>query len=186
MTTLTTFACAAGLAAALLGAPSQAQTPERRYTPMEAFALAAGSPFPLDALTTPDGRRLAAEALRGQPVLVNFFTRFCAPCIKEVPKLNQVQARHPELRVLAITPDSLPDAGRYIQQYGLNWPVAANAGDVMARQLHVSAFPSFALLDAQGRLITTVLAKQLGGEDGHATVEGIEAWVAAHLPRPAP
>ena len=119
-------------------------------------------------------------------MLVNFFTRFCTPCIKEVPKLNQVQARHPELQVLAITPDALPDAARYIQQYGLTWPVAADAGDVMARQLQVNAFPSFALLDAQGRLITTVLANQLGGEDGHATVEGIEAWVAAQLARPAP
>ncbi len=186
MTSLKTFALAAGLAAGLLCAASQAQTPERRYTPMEAFALPAGSPFPLDALTTPDGRRISAESWRGKPVLVNFFTRFCAPCIKEVPLLNQVQARHPELQVLAITPDALPDAARYLQQYGLTWPVAANAGDVMARQLHVNAFPSFALLDAQGRLITTVLANQLGGEDGHATVEGIEAWVAAQLARPLP
>lgn len=88
--------------------------------------------------------------------------------------------------MLALTPDSLPDAARYLQQHGLAWPVAADAGAVMSRQLHVTAFPSFALLDAQGRLITTVLANELGGEDGHATVEGIEAWVAAHLARPAP
>lgn len=88
MTSFRTIALTAGLAAALLCAPSQAQTPERRYTPMASFALPAGSPFPLEALRTPDGQRLAAETLRGKPVLVNFFTRFCAPCIKEVPQLN--------------------------------------------------------------------------------------------------
>jgi hypothetical protein len=62
----------------------------------------------------------------------------------------------------------------------LNWPIAANARALLFDQLDVQASPAFALLDANGRLLATVQANQLGGEDGHATVDGIEAWIDAH------
>ncbi|XLZ71460.1 hypothetical protein ABT364_05690 [Massilia sp. SR12] len=41
----------------------------------------------------------------------------------------------------------------------------------------MKAFPAFALLDVDGRLLATVQANQLGGEDGNATVKGIETWI---------
>ncbi|OWQ85690.1 hypothetical protein CDN99_21675 [Roseateles aquatilis] len=157
-----------------------ASAAERTYRALPNFSVAAGETFPLDGMTDPQGQVLPRKQLLGKFLLINFYTRHCAPCVKEVPKLNQVKARRADLNVLAITPDAKDEAGKYVQKHGLTWPVAADA-EKLFNQLKVDAFPAFALLDANGRLVATTFANQLGGEDGHATVEGIEAWVDAQV-----
>lgn len=166
---------------ALAGLQGAARAADIVYRPMSEFGIAIGAPFPLERLSDPSGRAIARERWQGKSVLVNFYTKYCAPCIKEVPKLNEVMRRRGDVHVLAMTPDPRAEAAKYVKQHDLRWPVAADAGAVMGKQLNVQAFPSFALLDAQGRLVATVMANQLGGEDGHATVEGIERWLDAQL-----
>ena len=169
------------IAVGLGSARSSAEAADAKYPLLSKFGVSVGASFPLDGLTDPAGLPHAKDLLKGKPLLINFYTRFCAPCIKEVPKLNLVQERRTDIKVLAITPDSRDEAANYVRQYGLNWPVAADADVLLSKQLKVEAFPAFALLDAKGRLLATVQANQLGGEDGHATVQGIEAWIDAQL-----
>lgn len=156
-----------------------------QYQPLPKFGIAAGEAFPLGVLADPEGMAIPADRLMGKALLINFYTRHCAPCIKEVPKLNRIMALRSDLHVLAMTPDSRDEAAKYVKQYGLQWPVAADAGPLLSKPLNVRAFPAFALLDAKGRLLATVYANQLGGDDGHATVEGIEAWLDAQLGNPS-
>ena len=167
----------------MLGAPSLtlAGEPGAAYRALPNFELAVGEAFPLDGLLDANGRAIARERLLGKPVLINFYTRHCAPCIKEVPKLNEVMKRRGELKVLAITPDPAAEAAKYVKRHGLKWPVAADAEVLLFNRLNVQAFPAFALLDDKGRLIAAVQANQLGGEDGHATVAGIERWLDVQL-----
>lgn len=162
-----------------------ARAAEVEYTQLPKFGVAVGEPFPFDALVDTEGKATGSDRWLGKSVLINFYTRHCAPCIKEVPKLNEVMKRRGDIHVLAITPDSGAEAGKYTKQYGLNWPVAADAESLLFKQLKVMSFPSFALLDAKGRLIATVQANQLGGEDGHATVAGIETWLDMQLAKAA-
>jgi peroxiredoxin len=145
------------------------------------FGVAVGEIFPLDSLEDPEGKAISAEHLLGKVVLINFYTEFCPPCIREVPKLNQIMESRRDINVLAITPDSRDEAAKYVKRYGFNWLVAANANELLYERLNVEVFPSFALLDSKGRLLATVYANQLGGDDGHATVEGIETWLDLHV-----
>jgi thiol-disulfide isomerase/thioredoxin len=60
-----------------------------------------GKPAP--DFTVDDGARsLQLSAYRGKVVLLNFWATWCAPCIEEIPYLNQLQHRIPQLVVLGV------------------------------------------------------------------------------------
>ncbi len=153
------------------------QAAEYEYLQLPNLSLASGDKFPLKQLTDLSGKALSEQQFQGKYVLINFYSEHCAPCIREVPVLNQIMLRNKDIHVLAITPDKAEEAKQYLQQYALQWPVAAGADQLLFNQIGVKSFPSFALLDRNGKLVTTVYANQLGGEDGHATLEGIEKWL---------
>src|SRR6218665_351158 len=130
------------VALCLLGGFKVARAAELNYKPLPEFGLAAGAAFPLNRLMDPYGHAIAQEHLTGKRwLLINFYTKHCAPCIKEVPKLNQVKERRSDIHVLAITPDSGDEAASYVKQHGLNWRVAPPPGPPPVTQLHTPPLP---------------------------------------------
>ena len=66
----------------------------------------AGELMPAVTVTLPDGRELNLGALQGQPVLVNLWATWCAPCKKEMPLLDALALeREGSLRVLTVSQD---------------------------------------------------------------------------------
>lgn len=48
---------------------------------------------PLVAFNTPDGGETSLRDFRGKVVLVNVWATWCAPCLEELPSLDELQAR---------------------------------------------------------------------------------------------
>jgi thiol-disulfide isomerase/thioredoxin len=64
-----------------------------------------GQPAPALDLATLDGGRASLGALRGHPVLINFWTSWCRPCRDEMPQIiSRYHDLHPAgLEVLRST-----------------------------------------------------------------------------------
>ena len=67
----------------------------------------AGKPAPEKQFNDPDGQLVGLADFKGQPVLVNLWASWCAPCVKELPTLDKLAASG-RIKVLAVSQDSGP------------------------------------------------------------------------------
>lgn len=66
----------------------------------------AGALMPDALVVDPEGNRLNLGALQGQPVLLNLWATWCAPCVVEMPMLDALAAqKQGELRVVTVSQD---------------------------------------------------------------------------------
>lgn len=68
-----------------------------------------GKPAPAALFNDPDGKPVKLSDFKGKPVLVNLWASWCAPCVKELPTLDQL-ARSGRIEVLAVSQDNGPHA----------------------------------------------------------------------------
>ena len=68
--------------------------------------------MPTEAFAAPDGKPVTLAAFTGQPLLVNLWATWCAPCVKEMPALDRLAARTKgRLRVLTVNADMAAQGG---------------------------------------------------------------------------
>ncbi len=79
--------------------------------PSSAVAGEKATDFTLKSL---DGENVSLSDFKGKVVLVNFWATWCAPCLKEMPKLNEMQAELGDkgLQILSISADDPKDIAK--------------------------------------------------------------------------
>lgn len=85
-------------AIALGGCDKQSQAPQQADQPIAAARRAIdrshrGEAAPAIAFTDPTGGKVTLADFRGQPVLLNLWATWCAPCVKEMPMLDALAGR---------------------------------------------------------------------------------------------
>ena len=133
-------ACGASETASPDAGPVEAATPigdaaSAEPAPDAAEATPAATP-PADAakpthptlvVETVDHGRFDLAAQRGQWVVVNFWATWCAPCLKEIPDLNALDAKREDLVIIGLAYEEItPDAMRafYGEKVKPEYPVA--------------------------------------------------------------
>jgi thiol-disulfide isomerase/thioredoxin len=117
--------------------------------------LPPGEPSPGFDLPRLGGGRLSSDALRGKPILVDFWATWCPPCVLEVPELNAFHGAYADrIAVVAISIDEEPEAelAAWAAEHGLAYPVALGTLDV-ARDWGAEQFPYHVLVSAEGRVL---------------------------------
>jgi thiol-disulfide isomerase/thioredoxin len=112
-------------------------------------------PAPDFKLTALDGKPITLAALQGKVVLLNFWATWCGPCRAEIPDLVALQERYKgRLQIIGLNvDDEEADIQQYVQETGINYPVAMTSNDVRIQFGGIPALPTSFLLDTEGRVV---------------------------------
>lgn len=108
---------------------------------------------------TPSGGTVTASTLSGQVVVLHLWATWCAPCRKELPKLDALNTELSKAngRVLAVSIDIDPrNVERFMSQQRLKLPVVVDGPDGLARELDVPAIPYTVVLNRNGEVVSQI------------------------------
>jgi thiol-disulfide isomerase/thioredoxin len=120
-----------------------------------------GKPAPAFTLKTFAGKPLSLADYRGQVVLLDFWGTFCIPCVKALPQLQALQAKHGPrgFTVIGVTVD---DRAAMVQKATsrakVTYPIV-QATPAVWSAYKVNALPSLVLVGRDGKIV-----KRFGGE----------------------
>jgi thiol-disulfide isomerase/thioredoxin len=107
------------------------------------------SPTPAPTLTERPGGPDVLESLRGRPVLVNFWATWCEPCRDEMPALDRLRERRPDVAVITVAmADSKVKVETFAKDYLLDLRIIQDPDQVAGRAWGVRVLPTTLLLDA--------------------------------------
>ena len=116
-----------------------------------------GAPAPDVRLDYLDGGTQTLSELQGTPVVLNFWSSTCAPCLQEMPAIQQVsQATEGKVSVIGVDVTDTEAAGNeMVARTGVTY---RNARDPRSEILGVfggTALPRTVLIDADGTVVDT-------------------------------
>ena len=116
-----------------------------------------GGPAPIFSLKRVDTQgMLDLKALRGKPIVLNFWASWCAPCKGEATTLEQAWQQYKPKGVLFIGVDYhdvTGDAKRFLERHGITYPTVQDGAGAIADRYGVSAVPETYFIDRKGRLV---------------------------------
>lgn len=121
--------------------------------PPDAPRLRVGDVAPAIEATGLDGTQVSLAALRGRPVIVNFWGPNCVPCRAEFPlflaKLQEHSADN--LAIVGVLMGDPPEPARdFIAQFGATWPTVDDPNGALRTAYRVVARPMTYFIDANG------------------------------------
>lgn len=99
---------------------------------------------------------ISLDDYRGKAVVVNFWASWCGPCKDEAPMLQDAWERYRGrgLVVLGVDAQDLrSDARRFVERYGITYPVAHDGQGSTLGRWGVPAFPETWFVGRDGRLV---------------------------------
>ncbi len=88
---------------------------------------------------------------RGKIVLLNFWATWCAPCIDELPSLQELQKQRPDVQVLAVSIDDDPAAySAFLKQYDINLLAVRDGSQGANLKFGSVRVPETFVIDRQG------------------------------------
>ena len=107
----------------------------------------------------PEGGELVMSTLRGQPLVLNFWATWCAPCVKEMPLLDAFYKEHKAKgwQVVGLAVDSPTPVREFLGKLPISFPIglAGLTGVDLNRALGnpSGALPFSVAFDARGNAI---------------------------------
>ncbi len=131
-----------------------------------------GSPAPDFVLKDLHGAEIQLSAFRGKPVLINFWSVDCPPCLKEMPVLQSASEKGKDtLIVIGINMgDPINRVTSFVQSNRISFTILTDSDGRITETYRVAAYPVSYFIDSNGiirdyhtgQLSTELLSTYLG------------------------
>lgn len=105
-------------------------------------------------------RPVSLEDYRGKWVVLNFWATWCAPCRKEMPSLDRLQAAMPEIAVVPVATgrNAVPGIERFFAEAGVvNLPILRDPKSQLAKASGVLGLPVTLILNPNGEEVARLI-----------------------------
>jgi thiol-disulfide isomerase/thioredoxin len=142
-------------------------------------SLKIGEPAPQLSLerTIPSGADATWAALRGKPVVIEFWATWCANCVAEIPRLNEMVAKFESIQFISITDEPLSVAEPFLASHPIHGLIGLDHEASTFKAYGVEGRPQTILVDKDGvlrgilhpgQVSAAVLSDLIAGKPIHA------------------
>ena len=134
----------------------------KHFLAVIAVALVAGCSGPGEPLPDNLLASLDKGAYKGQWVVINYWAKWCKPCIKEIPELNALDRKYEQVAVLGVNFDGArgEELQAQISQLGIAFPIILEEPSAALGTQLPQVLPATLILDPGGKLVTTLVGPQ--------------------------
>lgn len=130
--------------------------------------------------TFPDlqGVPVPLSSYAGRPLVVNFWATWCAPCVKEMPDLDELSRKYPGMTFVGVAIDTQANVERFLKKVQVSYPllVAGHGGIDKMKALgnRHGGLPYTVIFDAESKVSRDILGQVDPADlDAHlATLQG--------------
>lgn len=133
---------------------------------MPAFAATQEDPaarFLASSYPDLQGNSVPLSSYAGKPLIVNFWATWCPPCIKEMPDLDELAQKYPDMHFVGVAIDTSSNVERFLQKLQVSYPllVAGHGGIETMKALgnRKGGLPYTVIFDAESRVSREILGQ---------------------------
>ena len=130
-------------------------------------------------LRSPEGDRLNLKSmLEHGPILLDFWATWCKPCVKAMPKLQEIYETYKDrgLTVVGVNEDGPRGQSKvkpFLRARKFTFPIALDSHGSVMKRMRATAYPTTVLIDMDGEIVFRHAGFAKGDEK--VLIEAIEA-----------
>ncbi len=117
-----------------------------------------GKPVPDFVFKDILGNTYTPEDIKGKVVVINEWFTSCAPCIQEMPELNELVKKYENNNAVLFLAVALDKKGsplnKFLETYVFNYNIVPGSQDYVTKKLQVPVFPTHIVLDKSSIVVT--------------------------------
>ena len=138
----------------------------------QTVALAMGFEMPNVTVTRLDSSAIDLTALRGKPVVINWWHTACSPCIAEMPELNELVEKYADrdIEFLAIADNEMAELPPFLEKHPFIYDIAVANDEV--EHTFGTAYPRHVIVNGEGKVVLDITGLSSDTVDQIDTVIG--------------
>jgi cytochrome c biogenesis protein CcmG/thiol:disulfide interchange protein DsbE len=107
-----------------------------------------------------NGKNISLPELKGKPMVINFWFTSCAPCVAEIPGLNEMKTKYDSsVNFLAITYEDQQTVSNFLKKIPFNFKMVA--GQQEFAEQYAIGYPTTLFINKEG-----IITGRMGGGNG--------------------